>query len=114
MTSYFRLLAGLTSLMSALCLRHLSASGPEGTLESSVAMVGGAKLAGNVQGRDLARARLEPARENGTGDRKVEKEIQCAERHRDDAQTARPFVRAQAERLEQAVKAMQEVEAQQT
>ncbi len=34
-TSYFRLLAGLTSLMSALCLRHLSASGPAGILESS-------------------------------------------------------------------------------
>src|SRR4051812_24803254 len=37
-TSYFRLLAGLTSLMSTLCLRHLSASGPAGILESSVAM----------------------------------------------------------------------------
>src|SRR5204863_5180575 len=33
--SNFRLLAGLTSLRSNLCLSHFCASGPEGVLESS-------------------------------------------------------------------------------
>src|SRR5436309_14274512 len=35
MMSNFRLLAGLTSLRSNLCLSHFCASGPEGVLESS-------------------------------------------------------------------------------
>src|SRR6185503_10980987 len=40
MMVYFRLLAGLISLISCLCLLHLSATGPAGIRPSSVADVG--------------------------------------------------------------------------
>jgi hypothetical protein len=39
MMSSFLLLAGLTTLMSALCLLHFSANGPAGILESNFAIV---------------------------------------------------------------------------
>src|SRR5215207_6257266 len=99
MTSYFRLFAGLTSLMSDLCLRHLSASGPAGTLESSVAMSCAAReLAMNVEGceasalhgGDTGRARLELAREDGGGNRQISGEIREAEYQRDRTQAAGP------------------------
>src|SRR5436190_19488398 len=87
MISYFRLFAGLTSLMFALWLRHLSASGPAGTLESSVAMVGRKGLTG-WHGGDAGGARLEPAEEDRAGNREVAEKVQRAEKDRDFAQSA--------------------------
>src|SRR3954471_21138492 len=77
-TSYFRLLAGLTSLMSALCFRHLSASGPDGTLESSVAMAGS----------DLG---VDVAAEHGERDGRVQEEIEPAVDRREAIQPPGPF-----------------------
>src|SRR5688572_33254356 len=44
MIRYFRLLAGLISLVLNLCFSHFGASGPAGTLELSVAIIRSAKF----------------------------------------------------------------------
>src|SRR5688500_15318669 len=110
--------------MSALCFRHLSASGPAGILESSVAMGAARSLEWSVEVEKASAlhcrtgnsdgARLQPAREDGARDRQVAHEISEAEEQRERPQPAGPARRPQAERLEHAVEAVQQVKAQQT
>src|ERR1019366_9179145 len=101
MTSYFRLLAGLTSLISVLCFCHLPASGPEGILESSLAMTGkGSALncarCGRGSSRQLLRGvgagrGLGKTGENRTRDGEIAEEIEHTVNHRHSAQRAGPF-----------------------
>src|SRR5437870_521186 len=90
MISYFRLFAGLTSLMSALCLRHLSASGPAGILDSSLAMA------------EESGGELHHAGQDGDGDRGIEEKIQPAVSAREALEAARPLFVFQAEGLHEA------------
>src|SRR5580700_3497622 len=94
-TSYLRLFDGLTSRISDLCRRHLSGSGPAGTLESRVAM---------------ARGLAQKPEDGGSGDRQVAEEVGGAAERDHDPQPMFPAVVAPAKRLEEAVRAVQEVE----
>ena len=69
-------------------------------------LVGGDRL----DGRD---GRVDLAEQDRAGDGGVGEEVDDAERDRDPAEAVRPFFRAPAERLEHAVEAVQQVDAQQ-